>query len=136
MTSPEPMTENVKIVSFTTDKRFIRRRRELKIIDTMVRTYCSGHQHGRSGALCAECEALLDYATRRLQRCVFGDAKPTCANCLVHCYSIDMREQVRIVMRWSGPRMLLRHPLLAIQHMLDGRRPAPMLPPKRGASEL
>ncbi len=127
------MPQSPDVIEFTTDKRFVRRRRELKIIETMVRMYCRGHRHGGK-ALCADCAALFEYATRRLQRCVFGDAKPTCANCLVHCYTAEMREQVRTIMRWSGPRMLLRHPILAILHMVDGRRPSPKLPEKRAAS--
>lgn len=118
-----------QIIEFTTDKRFIRRARELKTIEAMARMYCRGHGHGGE-PLCAGCAALLEYATRRLERCVFGDAKPTCANCLVHCYSADMREQVRVMMKWAGPRMLLRHPILGILHKLDGFRPAPMLPAK------
>lgn len=117
------------ITEFKTDKRFIRRARELKTIAAMVRLYCRGHDH-RGAPLCPECAALMQYATRRLERCVFGDAKPTCANCLVHCYTADMRERVRVVMRWAGPRMLLRHPVLAITHLLDGRKPAPTLPEK------
>jgi Nitrous oxide-stimulated promoter len=122
---------NPQVVPFVTDKRFIRRARELKTIAAMVRMYCRGHQHAHAGAtLCAECTALLDYATRRLERCVFGDAKPTCANCVVHCYSDEMRERVRVVMRWAGPRMLLRHPVLGIRHLLDERRPVPALPAK------
>ncbi len=128
------MPQAPNVVEFTTDKRFVRRRRELKIIETMVGMYCRGHSHGNGEALCADCAALFEYATRRLQRCVFGDAKPTCANCLVHCYTAEMREQVRTVMRWSGPRMLVRHPILAILHMIDGRRPSPKLPEKRAAS--
>lgn len=116
-------------IEFTTDKRFIRRVRELKTIETMVRMYCR-HHHGPA-PLCAECTALFAYAQRRLERCVFGDAKPNCAKCVVHCYTADMREKVRVVMRWAGPRMLLRHPILGIMHLLDGRRPIPMLPAKR-----
>ena len=58
---------------------------------------------------------------------MFGDAKPTCANCAVHCYKANMRERVRAAMRWAGPRMLWRHPVLAIRHMIDGRLPAPAL---------
>jgi len=120
-----------RVVEFTTDKRTERRTRELKTIEAMVRMYCRGH-HGESGSpLCEECSALFDYALRRLDRCVFGDAKPTCANCVVHCYSADMRERVRTVMRWAGPRMIFRHPVLALFHKLDGRRPAPALPSKR-----
>lgn len=118
---------------FRTDKRFIRRARELKTIAAMVRLYCRGHGHD-GAPLCPECASLMQYATRRLERCVFGDAKPTCANCAVHCYSADMRERVRVVMRWAGPRMLLRHPVLAITHMLDGRKAIPLLPEKKAAA--
>lgn len=116
-----------QIVEFTTDKRFVRRARELKTIETMVGLYCRGHGHQDRSPLCPECAALVEYATRRLERCVFGDSKPTCANCVVHCYSAHMRQRVRVVMKWAGPRMLWRHPVLAFFHVLDGRRPAPML---------
>jgi len=118
------------VIAFTTDQRLVRRARELRTIEAMVRMYCRGHAHADGKALCAECNALLDYATRRLERCVFGDAKPTCANCLVHCYSGEMREHVRVVMKWAGPRMTLRHPILSLYHVLAGRRPAPALPGK------
>lgn len=118
-----------QLIEFTTDKRFIRRVRELKTIEVMVRMYCR-HHHGGT-PLCADCAALFDYAQRRLQRCVFGDAKPNCAKCVVHCYSADMREKIRIVMRWAGPRMLIRHPILGVLHLLADRRPIPVLPAKR-----
>ena len=124
----------MQIIEFTTDKRFVRRARELKIIETMVRMYCRGHRHEGRAPLCTECGALFEYATRRLERCVFGDAKPTCANCVVHCYRAAMREQMRIVMRWAGPRMMLRHPIMSITHLLAGRRPVPRLPAKSATS--
>ena len=117
-------------IEFASSKSFVRRARELKTIRAMVRMYCHGHGHDCGEALCADCGELMTYATRRLERCVFGDAKPTCANCVVHCYSAEMREKVRVVMRWAGPRMLLRHPMLGITHLLDGRRPVPVLPQK------
>jgi hypothetical protein len=119
-----------QVVEFTTDKRCVRRARELTIIEAMVRMYCRGHDHPNRAPLCADCAELFEYATRRLERCVFGDAKPTCANCTVHCYSAQKREQIRVVMKWAGPRMTLRHPVLALLHVLDGRRPAPTLPSK------
>jgi len=110
--------------------------RELKTIRAMARIYCRKHHGTAAGdGLCVECEALLHYATRRLDRCVFGDDKPTCVNCTVHCYSESMREDVRAVMRYAGPRMVWRHPVLAIAHLRDGRRPAPDLPtPNRTTS--
>ncbi len=119
-----------EVIEFITDKRFVRRARELTIIRAMLRLYCRGHDHPGRAPLCADCAALLDYATRRLERCVFGDAKPTCTNCTVHCYSAEKREQIRVVMKWAGPRMPLRHPILSIIHMIDGNRSALRLPEK------
>jgi hypothetical protein len=128
----------MQIIEFTTDKRFVRRARALKTIETMVRMYCRGHRHEGHTLLCTECGTLLEYATRRLERCVFGDAKPTCANCAVHCYRADMRERIRDVMRWAGPRMMLRHPVMALAHLIDERRPVPKLrakPAKSGRAD-
>ena len=119
-----------KVIEFTIDRRFVRRARELKTIEAMVHLYCRGHEHSDRAPLCSLCAALLGYARRRLGRCVFGDAKPACTNCVVHCYNAEMRERVRVVMRWAGPRMSLRHPILALFHLLDEKRPAPRLPDK------
>lgn len=95
--------------------------RERKTIEAMVHIYCEDH-HRSDGSLCTECQALLDYAWRRLDRCPFAEDKPTCAHCTIHCYRPDMRERVREVMRYAGPRMISRHPILAIRHLLDGLR--------------
>ncbi|MDQ2078563.1 nitrous oxide-stimulated promoter family protein [Xanthobacteraceae bacterium Astr-EGSB] len=117
-------------------KPFVRRARALKTIDAMIGMYCRGHHHGEL-PLCPDCERLRNYAARRLQRCVFGDDKPNCADCVVHCYRTEMRERIRAVMRWAGPRMALRHPILTIAHMLAERRPVPSLPlpPRRAAGD-
>ncbi len=92
--------------------------REWRTIAAMVRCYCHDH-HRTTGGLCAECQGLLDYAGLRLERCRFGTEKPTCAKCPVHCYQPARREQVRVVMRDAGPRMLWQHPLLSLRHWLD-----------------
>jgi hypothetical protein len=118
-----------QFIEFTVDKRFVRRVRELKTIEVMIDMYCAAHHGG--APRCADCNDLLEYAQRRLQRCVFGDAKPNCAKCVVHCYTKDMRERIRIVMRWAGPRMLLRHPILGTRHLLADHKPVPLLPNKR-----
>jgi hypothetical protein len=96
----------------------------------MVEIYCRQH-HGDHG-LCTSCEELLRYADRRLELCPYGSDKPTCANCPIHCYRPDPRQRMREVMRFAGPRMLTRHPYLAVRHMVDGRRPAPPLPRRPG----
>jgi len=103
--------------------------REKATITAMVRIYCRGH-HGSDGELCEECDALRRYAMRRLDRCPFGPDKPTCAKCPIHCYKPQMRERVREVMRFAGPRMLLRHPVLAVRHQMDATRPVPGSQPR------
>jgi hypothetical protein len=108
--------------------------REDKTITVMIDLYCRDH-HGAAlreaaaaGAsrgghdLCPECRELLEYARVRLDRCRYGEAKPTCARCDTHCYRPALRERVREVMRYSGPRMMRRHPILAMAHLLDGRK--------------
>jgi len=105
----------------------VRRAREFKTMAIMLRIYCRAHHSAKDAPLCRDCMELHNYARRRIERCVFGDDKPTCANCTVHCYKAVMREHVRQVMRWAGPRMLWRHPVLAIWHLIDGRRPAPLI---------
>jgi hypothetical protein len=102
--------------------------REAKTIEAMIRLYCRG-QHQSDAALCSECADLLSYAQARLDRCPYQERKPTCAKCPVHCYRPAMRERIRIVMRYAGPRMLLHHPGLALFHLLDGLRKAEDRPP-------
>jgi len=96
--------------------------RERKTVAAMIRLYCAG-AHGSKRGLCADCAELMVYARQRLARCPFGESKPTCAKCPVHCYRPDMRTGIRAVMRFAGPRMLFRHPVLAIFHLLDRWRP-------------
>lgn len=107
-----------------------RREREWKTVVAMIRIYCMG-RHQCDGDLCSECEGLMVYARARLQRCVFGAGKPTCAKCPVHCYQPARREQMKGVMRYAGPRMLWHHPVLTIRHWIDGMGAAKELPGKR-----
>jgi len=102
-----------------------RLKREEKTIAAMIRLYCRDH-HGGKNAFCAECSELLDYARLRLDKCPYQEGKTTCAKCPIHCYKPVMREQVRAVMRYAGPRMLFRHPILTLYHFIDGRREEPV----------
>lgn len=95
--------------------------REWKTMEAMIKIHCRDH-HGATISLCAECQGLLNYAGVRLERCRFGAEKPTCANCPVHCYQRTRREQVKMVMRYAGPHMLLEHPVMSLRHWLDGFR--------------
>ncbi len=113
--------------------------REKRTIAVMIAMYHRGVHN--ADPLCPDCTALLEYALQRIEKCPFGENKPTCANCTIHCYAglrrggvnpqdyrvavlaqPEMRERVLAVMRYAGPRMLLRHPLLALLHLWDGRK--------------
>lgn len=98
--------------------------RERLTMATMVGMYCSAHHDLAGDTLCESCQEFQDYADARLQKCPYGEGKPTCANCPIHCYKPARKEQARQIMRFAGPRMLLRHPLLAIAHQLDSFRTA------------
>jgi hypothetical protein len=98
--------------------------REQRTVAAMIELYCR-EKHQSTGELCDDCRELLAYARLRLKHCPFQENKTTCGNCLIHCYKPAMKEKIKAVMRYSGPRMLLRHPLLAIGHLLDGRRKEP-----------
>lgn len=105
--------------------------RDLRTVSAMVHVYC-GHRHGSArGALCARCRALLEYAEARLAVCPFGEEKTTCRECPIHCYRPAERAEMKVVMRDAGPRMLWRHPFLAMRHLWLERRGAPPWPPKK-----
>lgn len=103
-----------------------RLQREYRTIESMLQIWCED-RHGRAvsrDGLCAECTELLAYAGQRLAKCIYGEHKPTCAKCPVHCYRRAQRERVREVMRYAGPRMLWRHPWQALLHIMDNLRRA------------
>jgi hypothetical protein len=95
-----------------------RNEREKKTVEYMIRLYCS-KQHKCGSDLCQRCADLLKYARERLTRCHFGNNKPPCAQCPIHCYKSTEREEIRKVMRFAGPRMLLHNPLAAIMHIVN-----------------
>ncbi len=96
--------------------------REKRTIVAMLRIYCQ-EKHGKN--LCETCQQLLTYAHQRLDNCPFEENKPACNKCSVHCYSDKRRNQISEVMRFSGPRMIYKHPVLALGHLLDTFRKVP-----------
>lgn len=88
---------------------------ELETFEHMLDIYCS-RAHA-SPALCGDCDALLLYAAGRLAKCPHHP-KPACKKCPTHCFSPEMREKIRAVMRHAGPRMPLRHPILTLRYYL------------------
>jgi len=94
--------------------------RELITVDKMIGLYCDAHHN--SSETCEACTSLRTYAERRLLNCRYQEEKPTCANCPIHCYGTKRRDQIKEVMKYAGPKMLFKHPVLAIRHLLDGKK--------------
>ena len=90
---------------------------EKRTVRHMIELWCRKNHGGKS--LCGDCRELLEYSLARLKHCKFGNAKTKCHKCPVHCYRPDMREKIRTVMRFSGPRMLLYHPLEALRYLFS-----------------
>ena len=123
------MTMDVEILGFfppyiKMKNKQSRLKRESETIAVMITLFCRS-RHG-SRELCPECRELLDYARKRLEKCPFQEGKTTCAKCPVHCYKPEMRTRIRAIMRYSGPRMIYRHPVMAISHLIDGLRKEPV----------
>ena len=96
---------------------------EKKTVAAMVRLNCAEHHTVDRGhaELCAACARLLAYSHARLDACPYGESKPTCQACPIHCYRPSERELLRGVMRYAGPRMMLRHPWLSLVHLWKER---------------
>ncbi len=105
---------------------------ELKTIKAMVNIYCKAF-HKTPGS-CNECNDFLDYANEKLDRCPYGQQKPTCNKCPIHCYKPKQREQARKIMRYAGPRMLIYHPILAIKHLRAEKRAVPTVIPDKASN--
>ncbi len=93
--------------------------KEKKLIPVMIKKYCRGNHGTKGGNICAECRELTEYALFRLEKCPFKVNKKFCSFCKIHCYKPDMREKIKDVMRWAGPRMIFTHPAFAFRHVFQ-----------------
>ena len=98
-----------------------KRKREKRMVSEMIALYCRKKHHTKDG-LCPECAELEAYARMRSDKCPFMETKTFCSNCKVHCYKPEMREKIREVMRFSGPRMVFSHSVMAISHVIESKK--------------
>ena len=98
------------------------KQKDLEIVRLMIGMYCRGRHKTKKGELCSDCAELAAYVEQRRERCPFGDDKPFCSNCKIHCYKSEMRERIKAVMRYSGPRMMFYNPKIAWAHVFETLR--------------
>ncbi|MBW2659601.1 MAG: nitrous oxide-stimulated promoter family protein [Deltaproteobacteria bacterium] len=113
----------------------LRLQKEFNTIKTMVKLFCKDH-HQPEDQICEECSELVNYAGERLRNCPFHDNKSTCGKCSIHCYRKDMQEKIIAIMRYAGPRMAWKHPVIALQHFINSRKKSPVLPSQSGKSTV
>ena len=94
-----------------------KRQDEKRLISEMIAYYCQKKHGSAAGLLCEDCLKLEGYAHTRIARCPFTESKTFCSHCEVHCYAPEMRERIREVMRYSGPRMMLTAPIATLHHL-------------------
>ena len=92
---------------------------EKKLIPVMIKNYCRARHKCGHGKICGDCRALTEYALFRLDKCPFKVNKRFCSFCRIHCYKPDMREKIREVMKYTGPRMFFTHPIFAVSHVFQ-----------------
>ena len=101
------------------DKLARRQEYDKHVLRTMIGMYCKAHHS--SDDMCDHCSELLKYACTRVDLCPLGNEKVTCTKCKIHCYDKGHREQIRQVMRYSGPRLIFCHPVMALRHLLKDK---------------
>ncbi len=96
-------------------------RREIETVDAIIKLYCDKN-HEQSKGLCDQCQEVRNYAIGKIENCPYQPNKPICKSCTTHCYEPAMREEIRKIMRFSGPKLIWRHPILTIRHMMNKRK--------------
>lgn len=93
------------------------RKMEAETLHKMIVIYCKQIHGGFNQELCPECQEIEQYALTRIDKCPYAEQKPVCSKCRIHCYKPEMRDRIKKIMRYSGPRMLTKHPLLTIRYL-------------------
>ena len=102
-------------------KLFSRIEREKRTVEIMVKMFCK-HNHNNDRNICTDCKELINFANERIGKCIFQNDKPVCSECKIHCYRQEMREKIKGVMRYAGPRMIYSHPIVGIRHLIDKQK--------------
>jgi len=89
---------------------------ERKTVQVMIQIFCSENHKEKN--LCRYCNELSVYAIKKLDQCIYGNSKPSCKVCPVHCFSKDKSEEIKQVMRYAGPKMIFRQPVLTFKHII------------------
>lgn len=94
--------------------------KEKQMIETMITLYC--RKHHKNKQLCDQCLSLIKYSHKHLDNCRYGQDKHFCGQCPTPCYGQEQRAQIKEVMGFSGPRMILYNPKAVLKHIILAKR--------------
>lgn len=95
--------------------------KEKRTLKFMITLYCE-KKHKLGFDKCSKCQELYEYAAMKLDKCKFGENKTSCKRCSVHCFNQERKEQIKVVMRFSGPRIIFYRPYDYIKYILKSKR--------------
>jgi hypothetical protein len=87
-----------------------------KLVKEMILLYCNKN-HNTKNELCESCSELFGYVQKRLKYCPYGDKKPVCFNCKIHCYRKEYKDRIKDVMKFSGPKIMFHNPIAGIKYL-------------------
>lgn len=92
--------------------------KDRKTIEAIGRIYCSAHHDGQkdSAGLCEACRETVEATLARVAACPNGH-DGNCQDCEIHCQRGEAQERIREIMRYSAPRMALRHPAMTVGYL-------------------
>lgn len=62
-------------------------------------------------------EEIKSYSLKRLDNCIHIGEDIFCGFCEIQCFGDKYKKEIRSIMRFSGPRMILYHPIMAIRYL-------------------
>lgn len=90
-----------------------------RTLEAMGHLYCRAHHAATnrdSTGLCADCRNVVETTLQRTRACPHGHHH-NCEDCATKCHSEECAKQIRALMAYSAPRMLLKHPLMTLRYL-------------------
>ena len=88
-------------------------------VEAIGRIYCKRYHREASkdvSGLCESCRRAVDLTVDRAQACP-NNHEENCEDCAIKCQRGDDQKRIKEIMRYSAPRMLVRHPLMTIEYL-------------------
>lgn len=89
------------------------------ILNHMIRIYCKKH-HNTDETLCNDCSDLLEYSENVLNQCEIDDELDS-EKFKYYYDDIEKMEKLKEIMKYSGFRIMLYHPIISIRHIFSNK---------------